>query len=110
MKPTNSDKLNKIPVTIDRDFESIIDEYLQITLDNTRELRESLAKRDFEKIETIGHNWKGTGEAYGLKRITEVGAKIETLAKNNSEKGIEGLVDIIHDYINRLDITFEEFT
>lgn len=40
-----------------------------------------LASEDFDQIRTMGHNLSGSGGAYGLQELTEIGRRIETAAK-----------------------------
>ena len=54
-------------------------------------LRSVLASEDFERIRKKGHNLFGSCSAYGLDRISELGAGLERAAKKQNTENIDML-------------------
>jgi HPt (histidine-containing phosphotransfer) domain-containing protein len=67
-----------------------------------RTLRDALEEGDFECIRIKGHNLFGSGSAYGLDRISELGARIENAAKQENREQINKLIDALAAYIGNL--------
>jgi histidine phosphotransfer protein HptB len=86
----------KIIVQVDPDLEELVPGFLENRSLDVKKLRSELEKNDFENIRSIGHSIKGVGGGYGFALISELGANIETAAKENN-------TDAIHENINRLD-------
>lgn len=58
-------------------------------------LREALKRGDFKTIGVVGHKLKGNGLGYGFPGLTQIGAKLETAAKDlNGQVSIQ----LIEDY------------
>lgn len=73
--------------------------YLTHRQDDVATLRTALAGKDFESIEKTGHNMFGSGSAYGLERISELGADLESKAKNGNGPAIGDLIDALDAFI-----------
>jgi len=86
----------KIIVQVDPDLEDLIPGFLENRSLDVEKLRSELDKNDFENIQSIGHSIKGVGGGYGFELMSELGANIETAAKENN-------TDVIRENINRLD-------
>lgn len=65
-------------------------------------MRSALDDSDFESIRVKGHNLYGSGGAYGLDRISELGGSLETaaLAKDHSATG--EIIDALENYLRAL--------
>ncbi len=73
--------------------------YLTHRKDDVATLRTALAGEDFESIEKAGHNMFGSGSAYGLERISELGADLESHARNGNVPAISDLIDALDAFI-----------
>lgn len=62
-------------------------------------LRAALADEDFDDIRKKGHNLFGSGSAYGLDRISELGAHLESAAKKRDGEHIGELIDTLEAFI-----------
>jgi len=62
-------------------------------------LRSALASEDFDSIRIKGHNLYGSGSAYGLDRISELGADLERAAKKHDGDHIGQLIDTLETFI-----------
>lgn len=65
-------------------------------------LRANLASENFESIRTKGHNLFGSGSAYGLDQISELGADLEKAAKKCDSEQIGLLVDALDAFIRNV--------
>ena len=98
----------KITVSIDQDLEDLIPGFLNNREDDVKKLRSALAEENVDELRSIGHSLKGVGGGYGFARISDIGAEIESAAKINDLKSINELIDMMADYLDRLDIIYEE--
>ena len=73
--------------------------YLANRRDDIDTLRGALARKDFESIRDKGHNLFGSGSAYGLDRISELGAALEKTAKRQSGDEIGRLIEKLEAFI-----------
>jgi len=55
--------------------------YLQRMRDSLPNLQGTLARLDFDAARVYGHRLKGSGGAYGVPQLSEIGAAIEIAAK-----------------------------
>jgi PAS domain S-box-containing protein len=84
----------KPPAKIDDGIQELVPEYLAARRGELCQLQELLAKRDFVRIRSIGHNLKGTGAPYGFPRLTEIG---EAMQDSSDATDAEALRDTIGD-------------
>jgi len=67
-------------------------------------LREAIARHDFKKVRTIGHNLKGTGTPYGFPKITEYGRALEASALTSDFQALEVAAGNLGAYLKSLRI------
>ena len=92
---------------IDRDLQDLIPGYLENRRGEVTALREALSRGDFETLRVTGHGMKGSGGGYGFDRITEIGQAIEQAARNNHADIIRENLDLLSDYLDRLEVCYE---
>jgi HPt (histidine-containing phosphotransfer) domain-containing protein len=63
--------------------------------------RECLERRDFETIQTIGHNLKGNGSSFGFPELSALGEKIESSARELNDGETELLVDRLEEWVHQ---------
>jgi HPt (histidine-containing phosphotransfer) domain-containing protein len=66
----------------------------------------ALHAKDFETVQKVGHNFKGSGSAYGFDAVTEFGRTIEQAAKKSDPGSIEEKIGDLEIYLNNLEIVF----
>jgi HPt (histidine-containing phosphotransfer) domain-containing protein len=71
------------------------------------QLREAVARADFEEARRIGHSLRGVGGGYGFDEITRLGAEVERCAKAGGG-GLADLIVKLAQYLERVEVTFEE--
>ncbi|NTV03125.1 MAG: Hpt domain-containing protein [Chlorobiaceae bacterium] len=98
--------MHKEIVTIDRDLEYLVPEYLAGRHNDVVAIRIALLKADFESIRTLGHNMKGSGGGYGFEEISIVGRHLETAAEKGDAGAIERWAGVLAKYLGRIDIRY----
>ena len=58
--------------------------YINHTFKELNSIKENIDSATFDSLRTFGHNIKGSGGMYGFNEITEMGAIIESAAKEES--------------------------
>ena len=97
----------KIKVNVPSYAVQLIPKFLENREKDIKEVEDSLAKKDFETIERLGHSMKGSGSIYGFDGITELGKMIEASAKNKNPVEINNNLAELRDYLNRVEIVNE---
>lgn len=96
----------KIIIQVDADLEELIPGFLENRNSDILKLRASLESSDFENLRSIGHSLKGVGGGYGFELMSEIGAEIESAAKNNNADLIKDKINQFDDYLKRIDIEY----
>ena len=76
--------------------------YLDHRQDDVQSLRAALARQDFESIRKKGHNLFGSGSAYGLDRVSELGADLEKKAERGNDEAIAELIESLDTFIRNV--------
>lgn len=98
--------MEKIKVTLDRDFMEIIPDYLSHRKEDCQKIRTFLTENRRDEIKTIGHKMAGSGGGYGFDEISKIGKEIEN--NYNSDAGrIESLIKRLENYLENLEISYE---
>ena len=61
--------------------------------------RQFLATRDFDGIQTIGHNLKGNGISFGFPELSTLGERLELAAKASNLDQAKTLIDSFEVWI-----------
>ena len=69
--------------------------YVKHTSKELLSIKEALENKSFDSLRTFGHNIKGSGGMYGFNEVTEIGAVIETAAKEQNMDLIKSTLDIL---------------
>ena len=97
----------KIIVMVDEDIEELIPGFLKNRTADVQLLNEAINADDMGKIQSIGHSLKGVGGGYGFDGLSELGAKIETAAKEKNASEIKTLVEEMASYMTRVEVVYE---
>ena len=79
--------------------------YLSHRQEDLSNMRAALDSGDFEQIKITGHNMHGSGSAYGLDRISELGQDIETAAIKRDTTAVSGLINALENFVRTLSIS-----
>ena len=73
--------------------------YIKHTFKELSSIKEDINSASFDSLRTFGHNIKGSGGMYGFNEITEMGASIETAAKNENMNQIKLDLDKLETFL-----------
>ena len=79
-----------------------MDRYLGNRQADLRKLRDALEQGDYASIRTTGHNLHGSGSAYGLERISEIGAGLESAAREQDPRAIRELIRLLESCVRSI--------
>ncbi|MEM7763856.1 MAG: hypothetical protein AAF290_07215 [Pseudomonadota bacterium] len=91
--------------TTDPFAKRLIAHYLGRRASDVEALRDALGAGEFDAIRVTGHNMFGSGEAYGLKRISEIGRDIEAAAEQRDGTTVAAHIDALEAYLRELTIS-----
>lgn len=83
----------------------LLAKYLERREADLEKLRSALSQNDYSRIERTGHNLFGSGAAYGLAPISELGADLEQAAKDRDSARIATVVDSLEAFVRRVSIS-----
>ena len=76
--------------------------YLENRRDDVERLRAALARDDFDHIRDKGHNLYGSGSAYGLDQVSELGAALEKSAGKQDSEEIVRLIQSLEAFVRNV--------
>jgi HPt (histidine-containing phosphotransfer) domain-containing protein len=88
--------------SISKEVADLIPGFLQRRAEDIIQLRESVAKGDYDKIAAIAHKLKGNGAAFGFPLISQTGVELEKAAKKKSEVETLILVENLNGLVLQL--------
>ncbi len=65
--------------------------------------RKSMASRDYNAIERVGHKLKGNGLTFGYPELSKLGEDLETSAQTLDLTKLQNLIRFFEDWVARLD-------
>ena len=74
--------------------------YVAHLLTEIPKIKGALNSKDYQALMIFGHNIKGSGGMYGFDDITDIGFKMETLAKAENFNSLEAIVIELEKNIN----------
>ncbi len=74
--------------------------YLERRRTEIDDLRRALADQDLQLIARIGHNLRGSGSAYELVRISQIGGRLEEAAANPGEAALAGIITDLERFLD----------
>lgn len=98
---------DKITVVVDADLKDLVTVFLDEWKQDIDPMRKSLEDGDYSTIRKLGHNLKGVGGSCGFDAITEMGASLETAAKENKFDLTGKTIDLLSFYLDRVEIIFK---
>lgn len=104
----NVTSAGRIQVVVDSGIEDLIPGYMENRQEDIKSILGSLAVGDYETVLILGHSMKGSGGGYGFDGISEIGQTLELAAKEKDAGTIERMVADLANYLQQVDIVFEE--
>ena len=96
----------KIIIQVDADLEDLIPGFLENRNTDIEALRTELENSQYENLRSIGHSIKGVGGGYGFDLMSQIGAEIESAAKESDGDLIREKIEQLDDYLKRVDIEY----
>jgi HPt (histidine-containing phosphotransfer) domain-containing protein len=95
-----------IVVLVDADLEDLLPGFMQRRHADVESLRAALSSGDLERVRVTGHSLKGTAGGYGFAGLSEIGARIESAAREGDTPAIAEQIAHMADYLARVEIRF----
>ncbi len=80
-------------------FQALRVEYLEHCRSRLGQIQEALQQGDLAAVQRAGHDWKGTGAAYGFAEITDLGRALELAARDGLAATARAVVERIGAYL-----------
>ena len=97
----------KIKVHLDPEIQELVPGFLENRRKDVKTIQAALAKSDFATIVVLGHTMKGDGGGYGFDAITDIGAFIETAAKQKSAERVRQGVERLSEFLERVEVVYQ---
>jgi signal transduction histidine kinase/DNA-binding response OmpR family regulator len=94
-----------ISVRIPDGLEELVPGYLSSRKEEVPLMLQLLSSSDFDRIRILSHNMRGSGSAYGFPGLTEIGAALESSARQADVSRLTQHLDSLADYLDRVEIT-----
>ena len=79
----------------------LMDSYLEGRKEDVRLLHGAVANENFELVRMIGHNLFGSGGAYGLEVLSEIGERLEHAAQAKNQDDIVNAIRELESQISQ---------
>ena len=76
--------------------------YIDRRKKDLEELKAAIDKKDLSVALRVGHQLKGNGITYGFPMLSELGAKMESFAKQNDLSEVQKIVQRLEDWVNSI--------
>jgi len=93
-----------IPIRVDPEIAALVPGFLANRHKDVVLLLDAMNQGDFETARILGHSMKGSGGGYGFDGITDIGAEIETAAKQHDAVAIRSQVHALSRYLARIQV------
>lgn len=100
--------MERFTVVVDASLEPIMPRYLKLRREELAAMEAALDAGHAESLRLLGHRLKGTGASYGFEELTRLGSAIEILAQAADLRSAAGLVAEVRQYLENMDVVFEE--
>ena|SRR3990172_9092678 len=101
-----ADQNTGITVTVDPDLKELIPDFLTLSKKDVSSMQEALDQNDLQTLTRLGHSFKGCGSGYGFHFLSEIGDKIERLAKTQPRDDSQALIDQLHAYLENVVVIY----
>jgi CheY-like chemotaxis protein/HPt (histidine-containing phosphotransfer) domain-containing protein len=84
------------------DLEELVPEYLSERKTEVNVFRNLMEKSDFESIRILAHNLKGNGRSFGFPELTDIGAAMESSAREAGAATLARQLEQLASYLDRV--------
>lgn len=89
---------------VDEDILDLIPDYLGDRRQDVQSILDSIQTKNHAKAQTLGHNMKGSGSAYGFSAISALGKGVEDAAKQNDSEKLTQLCRQLEEYLQKVQV------
>jgi HPt (histidine-containing phosphotransfer) domain-containing protein len=89
---------------VDARLRSVVPGYLESRRRDVRSILDALERSDYETIRELGHKMNGTGSSYGFSRVTQLGAAVESAAKEQNSAEIRSRIMDLSRYLDAVKV------
>ena len=98
---------NAYTVTLARDFQDLIPEFIENRRRELQALRAALAAGRYDQLGELGHRMRGIGISYGFDRVSILGGAIEDQARIADRDGLAARIAEYAEYLARVKVIYE---
>ena len=89
-----------LPLRENHRFSKHVPAYLLNCRQNVIVMLDALDRADFEAVTILGHNMRGSGDMFGFRAITDIGAALQEAAESADADGSRKLVGELSSYLD----------
>jgi HPt (histidine-containing phosphotransfer) domain-containing protein len=93
-------------VELPEDYRELVAIYLETRAANLKALEQALGAADFQAIERIGHNLRGSSASFGFNAAGDIGLALQQAAGRADATEVRTLVHRLRDYLDHLDVRY----
>ncbi len=97
-------ELEPIHIEMPEGLEHLVPGYVSARRQDAQTLTTLVQAQEYGSIATLGHNMKGSGASYGFEQLSEIGAAIESAAREADQAALHHQVAQLGHYLSRLQI------
>jgi HPt (histidine-containing phosphotransfer) domain-containing protein len=94
-------------VTLARDVQDLIPEFIENRRRELQALRGALAAGRYDQLSELGHRMRGIGTSYGFDRVSILGGEIEEHARIADREGLAARIAEYAEYLARVKVVYE---
>ena len=94
-------------VTLARDFQDLIPEFIENRRRELQALRGALAAGRYDQLSELVHRMRGIGTSYGFDRVSILGGEIEDHARIADREGLAARIAEYAEYLARVKVVYE---
>ena len=104
----NVEERRDVIVRVDSLIADLVPGYLEARKTEISEIRRRIEDRDFDTLQVIGHQLKGSGQGYGFVEITLLGDQIEQAAQRRDLGVLRTTIDQLDEYVHSVTVVTGE--
>jgi CheY-like chemotaxis protein/HPt (histidine-containing phosphotransfer) domain-containing protein len=95
---------DRIVVRVDAELVDLSHAYLANRAKEVEEIKPALERQDFEKIDKIGHNMRGSGRMFGFEDLTTIGTDLQRAVAVGDAARIMQLQERMRKYVSLVEV------
>jgi hypothetical protein len=104
IRPADLPPQESTVVMVDARLRAVVPGYLESRRRDVLSILDALERSDYEIIRELGHKMNGTGSSFGFSRITQLGAAMETAAREQNSAEIRSRIMDLSRYLDAVKV------